>query len=70
MLLFDLESDPYEQHNLAAQMPQKRDELRALLLEALKETREPFFDVLIEHGVSCPTPRNVSGVDYRILWQT
>jgi arylsulfatase A-like enzyme len=69
-LLFDLESDPFEGHNLAAEMPQKRDELRALLLEALRETREPFFDVLIEHGVACPMPRNVSGVDYRILWKT
>ena len=25
--------------------------MRSLLLEQLKETREPYFDVLIEHGV-------------------
>lgn len=69
-LLFDLESDPYEQNNLVAQMPEQRHELRLLLLEALRVTREPFFDVLIEHGVECRVPKNVSGVDYRILWQT
>ena len=44
--------------------------MQSLLLQALRDTREPFFDVLIEHGVDCPTPTNVSGVDYRILWQT
>ena len=68
-MLFDLEADPYELEDLSARNPARRDELRALLLEALRQTREPFFDVIIEHGVPCPTPRNVSGVEYRILWQ-
>jgi arylsulfatase A-like enzyme len=68
--LFDLEADPYELHDLTAARPERREQMRALLLEALRQTREPFFDVLIEHGVACRTPTNVSGVDYRILWQS
>jgi arylsulfatase A-like enzyme len=66
-LLFDLDEDPYEVHDLAAERPALRDELRARLLGLLRETREPFFDVVIEHGVRPETPRNVSGTDYRIL---
>ena len=68
-LLFDLAADPYEMNNLAPSEPEQRDAMRQLLLTALAQTREPFFDVIIEHGVPCPTPKNVSGVDYPILWQ-
>ena len=55
-LLYDLESDPYEQHNLATELPQEGARLRRRLLELLKETRDPYWDVLIEHGVPCAEP--------------
>ena len=35
----------------AAAQPAVRDQLRRELLRRLAETREPYFDVLIEHGV-------------------
>jgi hypothetical protein len=42
--------------------------MRHRLLALLEETREPYFDVLIEHGVQCP-PHVISVADdpYRIL---
>lgn len=50
-LLFDLENDPFEQSNLASSDPENCENMRQLLLDLLAETREPYFDVLIEHGV-------------------
>jgi len=52
-LLYDLETDPYELHNLAKENVEKCAELRGRLLELLEETRDPYWDVLIEHGVAC-----------------
>jgi len=52
-LVYDLETDPYEQRNLATDDPAARTRLRTRLLELLRETREPYWDVLIEHGVEC-----------------
>jgi arylsulfatase A-like enzyme len=69
-VLFDLEQDPYEMHNLALERPELRAELRSQLLDLLRATREPFFDVLIEHGVPCVDSRNVSGTDYAVIGQT
>ncbi len=67
-LLFDLQEDPYELTNLAAAQPEACAQWREKLLDALRRTREPFFDVVIEHGVKpCPRPRNVSGESYPIL---
>ena len=66
-LLYDLETDPYELHNLAEDAHELLADLRAQLLELLRATREPFFDVLIEHGVECRRSHNVSGSDYRVL---
>jgi arylsulfatase A-like enzyme len=66
-VLFDLVQDPYEMHNLARDRPELCAELRSQLLDLLRATREPFFDVVIEHGVPCPTSRNVSGTGYRII---
>jgi arylsulfatase A-like enzyme len=66
-LLFDLGEDPYEMHDLSAERPDLRGELRTRLLALLREMREPFFDVIMEHGVPCETPRNASGTDYRII---
>ena len=37
MMLFDLQDDPAEQHNVAAQHPEIVDKLRALYDEALAE---------------------------------
>jgi hypothetical protein len=51
-LLFDLVDDPYEQKNLATQDPETCLRMRHVLLEALSATREPYFDVLIEHGTA------------------
>ena len=60
-LLFDLQSDPYEQNNLAHSERQMCDFMRLQLLELLTETREPYFDVLIQHGVKPERPvRDVS----------
>lgn len=55
-LLFDLINDPYELHNLADANPQKSAEMQAMLLRLLTQTREPYFDVLIEHGVPAEGP--------------
>ncbi len=55
-LLFDLHADPFEQHNLARQDPVQCALLRARLLELLQETRDPYWDVLIEHGVEPDGP--------------
>ncbi|MFT5128570.1 MAG: arylsulfatase A-like enzyme [Rhodothermales bacterium] len=66
-LLFDLEQDPYELHNLADDASDLLPAMRQQLLGLLRETREPFFDVLMEHGVACRPSRNVSGADYRVL---
>ncbi len=56
--LYDLEADPYEMHNLAEEQPEVREQLKRQLLTMLREAREPYFDVLIEHGagpVAMPT---------------
>jgi arylsulfatase A-like enzyme len=50
-VLFDLESDPLEQTNLAKSSPKLREQMQQRLLDLLAETREPYFDVLIQHGV-------------------
>ena len=55
-LLFDLEKDPYEQTNLVDTQTEIRNQLRRQLLKTLAETREPYFDVLIEHGVKLEIP--------------
>jgi choline-sulfatase len=54
-LLFDLDTDPYEMNDLAQDAPDVCQQMRQRLLALLQNTREPFFDVLIEHGVRCPT---------------
>jgi arylsulfatase A-like enzyme len=54
--LFDLEVDPYELDDLSAKRPQLLEEYRTRLLGLLEETREPYFDVLIEHGVPAEGP--------------
>ena len=50
--LFDLENDPYEQHDLATTEVERLEAFRTRLLDLLAANREPFFDVLIEHGVA------------------
>jgi len=49
-LLFDLDADPYEMRNLAREDPALCGQMRRRLLELLEAAREPYFDVLIEHG--------------------
>lgn len=50
-ILFDLENDPWELTNLVHTHAKRLPEMRLRLLHALRETREPSFDVLITHGV-------------------
>jgi len=50
-LLFNLAEDPYELDNLVESHPDKKAEMRILLLKRLDETRESYFHVLIENGV-------------------
>jgi arylsulfatase A-like enzyme len=52
--LFDLQSDPFEQTNLALSAPEECRNMRRRLLDLLAATREPFFDVIMEHGVEPP----------------
>lgn len=54
--LFDLQSDPYELDDLSSREPELLAEMRRLLLSMLDETREPYFHVLIEHGVPAEGP--------------
>jgi hypothetical protein len=37
--------------NLSAENPDKCADLHARLVELLRESRDPYWDVLIEHGV-------------------
>ena len=55
-LLFDLENDPFEEHNIAGENPAECTRQRQRLLELLRESRDPYWDVLIEHGVACDDP--------------
>jgi arylsulfatase A-like enzyme len=55
-VLFDLQEDPFELVNHANKRRDVCDQMRSLLLKRLAETREPYFDVLIEHGVKPDRP--------------
>jgi len=64
--LFDLKNDPYEMNNLADTDAQSREEMRSKLLQLLADSREPYFDVLIEHGVPVEGPAlDVSELDIK-----
>ena len=66
--LFDLQSDPYELHDLSATRPEVCAALKTRLLDMLRETREPYFDVLIEHGAKPLTPvKDVSAAGPSLL---
>lgn len=51
-LLFDRKEDPFEMDNLAYKRPELNLRMRKELLELMRINREPFFDVIIEHGHS------------------
>ena len=55
-LLFDLENDPFEMNNLVEADPETCAAMRGKLLELLADSREPYFDVLIEDGASVQGP--------------
>ncbi len=55
-LLYDLRADPYEMNNIAAKEPATKARLRQGLLDLLFESREPYFDVLMEYGVAPERP--------------
>jgi arylsulfatase A-like enzyme len=54
--LFDLESDPYEQRNLAQSQPKQAAAMRQQLLGLLAKSREPYFDVIMTDGVPAEGP--------------
>lgn len=54
--LWDLENDPGELRNVAAEQPAECAAMRRKLLDLLRATREPYFDVLIEHGAKVEEP--------------
>ena len=55
--LFDLDSDPFEMNNLAETDSETCAERCApSCLQLLAESREPYFDVLMEHGVPVEGP--------------
>ena len=54
--LFDLENDPHELHDLARERPDICQQMQSRLLKLLHKNREPYFDVIIEHGVDQQTP--------------
>lgn len=63
-MLFDLKDDPFEMNNLADRDLEQKEVMRDLLLRELEASREPYFDVLIEHGVEPEGPvRDVSTVE-------
>ena len=65
-VLFDLENDPYEMNNIADTNTEQCSRMRQQLLKMLAETREPYFDVLIEHGVKPAwPPLDVSKIERR-----
>ena len=55
-LLFHLDDDPYEMENLASTNPKERDEMKALLMKLLEKSREPYFDVMMNYGVTPDGP--------------
>ena len=55
-LLYDLAADPFELHNLATERPDQCAALRTRLLVLLRQSRDPYWDVLIEHGVEPDGP--------------
>jgi arylsulfatase A-like enzyme len=55
-MLFDLEEDPFEMRNLADTHPDQKEQMQSRLLRELEASREPYFDVLIEHGVEPEGP--------------
>lgn len=57
-VMYNLAEDPFEMNNLAGKDPEKQTQLKELLLKQLRETREPFFDVMIEHGIT-PEHRDI-----------
>jgi arylsulfatase A-like enzyme len=65
-VLYDLENDPYEMHDVASEQPETCAGMRKRLLELLRETREPYFDVLIEHGAPLACPTYDIGSDERV----
>lgn len=67
-ILFDLQADPCELHNLAGAEPAKCLELREQLLSILAATREPSFDVLMRNPAVCDQLlRNVSPNIYPVF---
>ena len=64
--LHDLLADPYEMENLAEIRPEIALQCKARLLEMLRDTREPFFDVIIEHGVTPEEPHYLSDHAFQI----
>ncbi|MFA6290241.1 MAG: sulfatase-like hydrolase/transferase, partial [Victivallales bacterium] len=55
-LLFDLRNDPFEMNNLASKQSDIRVKMKIALLTLLEQTREPFFDVIMNYGAPMNQP--------------
>ena len=55
-LLFNLVDDPCELNNLADSDEPNRVRMQRILLDLLERTREPYFEVLIQHGAKPQYP--------------
>ena len=56
VVLAAIRGEPFELTNLAAERPDQCAALRARLLVLLRQSRDPYWDVLIEHGVEPDGP--------------
>ena len=59
-LLFDLWEDPYEMKNLANSDLARLKNMKLRLLNLLEITREPYFDIIMLHGVPSDKTTNIS----------
>lgn len=61
--LHDLRHDPYEMRNVINEHPDVVATCRKRLLELLHQTREPFFDIIMNHGVTPEPARYILDFD-------
>jgi arylsulfatase A-like enzyme len=61
--LFDLDSDPTEQHDLSAQRPDKLKELSAILAKYDGQMVKPIWPALIVGAIAIDHPANVAPSD-------
>ena len=69
-LLYDLDADSFKQRNRACNHPAECVRQRERLLALLHQNYDPYWDILVEHGVACDheivdiSPRPLRCLDY------